>query len=100
MDITLQIGEYLAKHAGCQYEVFTYMRFGAIVRMSLTDNEGDDWVLSFSECRSVSFRSGSGPLHLQHVVLDDGYIGISDEAVGFHIVCRECFLIHDDEYLA
>ena len=100
MESLQDIGKCCSRCAGWTAEVISYMPFGCILRLSLTDQQGETWVLSFSECRSVSFRRGAVPLDLKHVELSDGYWVVSDEKAGFRIECRECFLLHEDDYLS
>ena len=99
MEITSEIERHLDRLAGCPAEVHEYRRFGGILRLCIEDEDGENWVMSFTGCHEVRFRVGHHPFKVRSAGSTNGLLRLSDEA-GFLVVFKQCFLIHEDEYLA
>jgi hypothetical protein len=100
MEITTDIKEKLEPFSDGTAEVFHYMRFGAILRLSLYDKSGERWILSLSDCSRVKFQSIRFKSNFIVSKTENGDLVISSPSVGFEVVFKQCYLIHEDEYLA
>lgn len=100
MEITQEVQDILAQYQGCRTEVTEYGRFGSILRLWITDAAEDRWLLSFSDCRMAVFRSGTFPMHFSASPATDGTLCVSDTNGDFQVAFKQCFLIHEDDYLA
>lgn len=98
MEITSQIEHHLGQFFGCPVEVHEYRRFGGILRLCVEDRTGENWIMSFTGCYEVRFHVNRYPFGAQATHSTNGLLRVSDDA-GFLVVFKQCFLIHEDEYL-
>lgn len=100
MEITHDIECHFSRFAGGRARVQEYSPFGSILRLHVTDQQDEGWVLSFSDCRSVTFRPFWSKFDLSSSAGADRLLHVTDIQGGFSVSCERCFLIHEDEYCA
>lgn len=99
MEITHNIQSSLAKFHGSSATVSSYGRFGAVLTIAIQHQDAK-WYVSFSDCERIAFPSGWSIDIFTASAEAQGRLRVSDDSAGFEVICKNCYLIHEDEYMA